>query len=87
MVDKSFLLHELSAVSSLRQGAAMNRKTAIERAFELADEGRNIREIRRILSREGYDIGQVYGRVIVRQLQVRAAAFTKAPLAGDDLTG
>lgn len=52
----------------------MNRKTPIERAFELADEGKNVREIRTILSRESYEAGQVYGRVLVEQLKARALA-------------
>jgi len=37
----------------------MSHKTAIERAFELAAEGLNIREIRIALARENYDPGQL----------------------------
>jgi hypothetical protein len=47
----------------------VNRKTAIKRAFELAAEGTKIREIRIALARENYEPGQVWGRVLTKQLQ------------------
>lgn len=53
---------------------AMNRKTALERAFELADQGVGVAEIRQVISKEGYDQGQLYGSVIVAQLTKRTLA-------------
>lgn len=52
----------------------MNKKTAIERAFELAREGFTMREIRIALSRENYEPGHVYGRAIMLQLKAARVA-------------
>lgn len=48
-----------------------HRKTAIERAFELARGGRasNVAEIIAVLKREGYYSDQIQGRSLVRQLK------------------
>jgi hypothetical protein len=55
----------------------MNQKTSLERAFELADKGLTIREIREGLQREGYDWHQLYGTTIVSQLGKRITAARK----------
>jgi hypothetical protein len=52
----------------------MNHKTALERAFELADEGISLPDIRRVVLREGYDLGQLHGTAIVLQLGKRILA-------------
>jgi hypothetical protein len=52
----------------------MNQKTAIERAFELAAEGFTIREIRIALAHEKYEPGQVWGKILIKQLQAAAKA-------------
>jgi hypothetical protein len=57
----------------------MNRKTALERAFELADQGMGIREIRLVFQKEGYDQGQLYGSAVVAQLTKRTLAARGAP--------
>ena len=52
----------------------MDRKTALERAFELAAEGYTTPDIRTILHREGYDVRQIYGPAITEQLNERSHA-------------
>ena len=52
----------------------MNHKTALERAFELADEGWSTSQIRAALLREGYDPHQLYGQSISSQLSKRIFA-------------
>jgi hypothetical protein len=52
-------------------------KTALERAFELADQGLNVREIRQALAQEQYDQGHVYGATITAQLKARASAAAR----------
>ena len=52
----------------------MYGKTALERAFELADEGRSTADIRAIVHREGYDVRQLYGNAICDQLSERSHA-------------
>ncbi len=49
--------------------SSMN-KSAIERAFEIARSGgaANVDNIKRRLSREGYNQDQIYGRALIRQL-------------------
>ena len=54
----------------------MNRLTALERAFELADQGYPTTDIRQILQREGYDQTQVSGSV-TRQLSARIKAASQ----------
>lgn len=53
-------------------------KTALERAFELAENGEatSTEHIRRILKQEGYEEHQVQGRALSRQLMelIKAAA-------------
>lgn len=46
------------------------QKTALERAFEIARQGRcaGIEDIRRQLGREGYNQRQLIGRALARQL-------------------
>jgi hypothetical protein len=53
--------------------------TAVERAFELAGEGKSIREIRATLAREGLDSNHIHGREILRQLQQHRLAL-RGPL-------
>ena len=45
--------------------------SALERAFHLARSGRvtDVRDIKAQLKREGYDLGQIIGSVLIRQLQ------------------
>ena len=52
----------------------MDRKTALERAFQLADEGYTTGDIRAIIHREGYDVRQLYGPAISEQLNERSHA-------------
>jgi len=49
-------------------------RTALERAYELAATGMGIRDIRYTLMTEGLDPNQIYGREIIRQLQLCARA-------------
>jgi hypothetical protein len=48
-----------------------HRKTAIERAFELARTGKfaNASEIKRAVSAEGYSAAQIDGPALMRQLR------------------
>jgi len=45
--------------------------SALERAFQLARSGQvtNVKDIKAQLKREGYDLGQIIGSVLIRQLQ------------------
>ena len=43
--------------------------TAIERAFQLASKGESLALIRKRLREEGYDLNQIGGRQMVRQLR------------------
>ena len=45
--------------------------SALERAFQLARSGQvtNVKDIKAQLKREGYDLGQITGSVLIRQLQ------------------
>ena len=54
----------------------MNGKTALERAFELADQGVSLRDIRVTINKEGYELGQLYGLTITKQIGRRIAAAT-----------
>ena len=49
----------------------MNGMTTLERAFELADQGLSIPEIRRTLEKDGYEQQQVSGTSIMIQLRKR----------------
>lgn len=53
---------------------SMDRKTAVERAFDLADEGLSLNDIKYRLKSEGYAAYYVSGRTIARQLRMRAEA-------------
>lgn len=48
------------------------KKTTLERAFELADKGMMAKDIRDMLGYEGYDRSQISGPVLTRQLNERA---------------
>jgi hypothetical protein len=48
------------------------KKTTLERAFELADKGMMAKDIREMLSHEGYDQTQINGPLLTRQLNERA---------------
>jgi hypothetical protein len=52
----------------------MDRKTVIERAFDLADEGLSLNDIKHKLRSEGYAAHYVSGRTIAKQLRMRAEA-------------
>ena len=45
--------------------------SALERAFQLARSGQvtDVKDIKAQLKREGYDLGQITGSLLVRQLQ------------------
>jgi len=45
--------------------------SALERAFQLARSGQviDVKDIKAQLKREGYDLGQITGSVLIRQLQ------------------
>ena len=45
--------------------------SALERAFHLARSGQvtDVKDIKAQLKREGYDLGQITGSVLIRQLQ------------------
>lgn len=45
--------------------------SALERAFRLARSGQvtDVKDIKAQLKREGYDLGQITGTVLIRQLQ------------------
>jgi hypothetical protein len=66
------------AVSTLIKGMT-NRPTVIERAFELAREGRQLTEIKRCLRTEGYMDAdrQIYGPTLVAAL--KRARLSAAP--------
>lgn len=49
-----------------------HRRTALERAFALADSGMPMTEVRKQLKQEGYDQSQLNGRSLVRQLNLRS---------------
>lgn len=53
----------------------MSRPSPLERAFELADEGdySGVAGIRLAMLREGYDVHQLYGPQLMRQLRDRCA--------------
>ncbi len=55
-------------------------KTALERAFEIARTGAyiSIGDIRRQLSREGFDVRQLEGRTLTRQLMDASRAAREA---------
>lgn len=52
----------------------MNGKTTLERAFELADQGFSLKEIREGIKKEGYDHQQLHGTAITIQLGKRILA-------------
>ena len=58
----------------VRGGGAMNGKTTFERAFELADQGRPLIDIRAILKKEGYELQQLSGMTVTIQLGKRILA-------------
>lgn len=43
------------------EGITMDGKTALERAFELGDQGLDVSEIRIAIHREGYEPAKLYG--------------------------
>jgi hypothetical protein len=61
----------------------VNGKSAAERAFELADEGLLVQEIRAKLMREGFSATQVYGWSMVNQLRARGKAAREKISAAD----
>jgi hypothetical protein len=52
-------------------------RTAMERAFELADSGKPFAHIRAQLIHEGYDQGHLSGPTVRKQLAARIAAAKK----------
>jgi hypothetical protein len=54
----------------------MNRKTTLERAYELAEEGYPTAHIRTLIVREGYDVRQLQGRTISAELSKRILVAT-----------
>lgn len=58
----------------------MDRKTTLERAYELAEAGYSTAEIRTVILREGYDLQQVYGRTISVALNKRIRAAKEQKL-------
>ena len=55
-------------------GLTMNGKTTLERAFELADQGFSLKDIREGIKKEGYDHHQLHGTAITIQLGKRILA-------------
>jgi len=55
--------------------------SALERAFQLARSGQvaDVKEIKAQLKREGYDLGQITGSVLVRQLHGVIKAARRPP--------
>jgi hypothetical protein len=66
---------------------AVDRKTAIERAFELADQGFALKEIRSAIIREGYDRNQLFGSSIITQLGKRISAAKEKSLPKSHKSG
>ena len=52
----------------------MHGKTALERAFDLADEGVALPDIRATIRKEGYDPDALYGMTVTLQLARRIVA-------------
>ncbi len=63
----------------------MNGKTALERAFELADQARSLKEIRETLKREGYDQSQLYGTTVTVQLGQRILAAKRTSATQEEV--
>ena len=61
----------------------MAEKTTLERAFELTDSGEysSLRDVHKCLKAEGYNMLQLSGRALTRQLKARMRAALRAPLA------
>lgn len=59
----------------------MDGKSSLQRAFELADRGFSLNQIREALSSEGYDKYQIVGPTVIRQLaaRIRAAKGNESP--------
>lgn len=58
----------------------IHRPTAIERAFELAREGKctTVSDLKSALKSEGYDTNAIVGGVLMKQLRTLIAARTSA---------
>lgn len=69
-------------------GDGYNGRTALERAFELARNGKvaSVDDIRQTLKGEGYSLAQIAGRELTRQLRTLIKAATPDPVrqVGDD---